>query len=85
MGSLSVSALLIAGGLGIGVHSFDLLLATLDQMSFTSATDVLAAVKGSKNDHVILDPNAAWFAVGSVLVKEWLYRISKSFIYITIP
>ena len=24
-----------------------------------------------------LNPNAAWFALASVLVKEWLYRASK--------
>lgn len=24
-----------------------------------------------------LDPNAAWFALASVLCKEWLYRITK--------
>jgi divalent metal cation (Fe/Co/Zn/Cd) transporter len=76
MGSLSVSALLIAGGLGIGIHSLELLLATLNQIPLTSATDAIAAVKRS-ND-TLLDPNAAWFALSSVLVKEWLYRISKS-------
>lgn len=61
IGSLSVSALLMAGGAGIGFHSFDLLLNTMDGTHNTSE----------------LDPNAAWFALGSVLVKEWLYRISK--------
>lgn len=80
MGSLSVSALLIAGGLGIGIHSLELLLATLNQIPLTSATDAIAAVKRS-ND-TLLDPNAAWFALSSVLVKEWLYRISKSIWFI---
>ncbi|GAA5803425.1 hypothetical protein HPULCUR_008907 [Helicostylum pulchrum] len=61
IGSLSVSALLMAGGAGIGFHSFDLLLNTMDGTHNTTE----------------LDPNAAWFALGSVLVKEWLYRISK--------
>lgn len=64
IGSLSVSALLMAGGAGIGFHSFDLFLNTLDGHQPTSD---------------VLDPNAAWFALGSVLVKEWLYRISKSY------
>lgn len=63
MGSLSVSAILIAGGLGIGAHSFELLLTTLQQQQQPSQQE-------------ILDPNAAWFALGSVLVKEWLYRIT---------
>lgn len=65
MGSLSVSAILIAGGFGIGVHSFELLLTTLQPQHEVSES------------HSILDPNAAWFALGSVLIKEWLYRISK--------
>lgn len=61
MGSLSVSGLLMAGGVGIGLHSFDLLLATMDGSVTTG----------------VLDPNAAWFALGSVFIKEWLYRISE--------
>ena len=27
--------------------------------------------------HGVLDPNAAWFALVSVIVKEWLYRVTK--------
>lgn len=71
MGSLSVSAILIAGGLGIGAHSFELLLTTLQPSQEVSESS-------SSSSHSVLDPNAAWFAIGSVLVKEWLYRISKS-------
>lgn len=62
IGSLSVSGLLVAGGAGIGLHSFDLLLSHLD-----------GSVSSGE-----LDPNAAWFALGSVMIKEWLYRISES-------
>ena len=25
----------------------------------------------------VLNPNAAWFALASVIIKEWLYRASK--------
>lgn len=33
---------------------------------------------GHAHTHVdVLDPNAAWFAALSVLLKEWLYRITK--------
>lgn len=28
------------------------------------------------DDAEIVDPNAMWFAAGSILVKEWLYRAS---------
>ncbi|KAG2204672.1 hypothetical protein INT47_011967 [Mucor saturninus] len=61
IGSLSVSGLLMGGGVGIGLHSFHLLLATLDGTLVSSGE---------------LDPNAAWFALGSVVIKEWLYRIT---------
>jgi divalent metal cation (Fe/Co/Zn/Cd) transporter len=86
-GSLSVSALLIAGGVGIGLHSFDLLLATLPQLGAQHLTDAATATvtSSAENSSMIsplssepLDPNAAWFALGSVLIKEWLYRASKS-------
>ncbi|KAI8876715.1 cation efflux protein [Backusella circina FSU 941] len=80
-GSLSVSALLIAGGLGIGLHSFDLLLATLPQHVALSDAATAAVTTSAENNAIMsplsseaLDPNAAWFALGSVLIKEWLYR-----------
>jgi divalent metal cation (Fe/Co/Zn/Cd) transporter len=25
----------------------------------------------------VLDPNAAWFALASVIIKEWMYRATK--------
>ena len=28
------------------------------------------------DDHDAVDPNAAWFALGGILIKEWLYRAS---------
>ncbi|KAK4518710.1 uncharacterized protein ATC70_008932 [Mucor velutinosus] len=96
VGSVTVSSLLLAGAVGIGWHSFDLLLATLQTagplVSDTTATVVAAAstnvaenaaptaaTAASSPPHVhghggVLDPNAAWFALASVLIKEWLYR-----------
>jgi divalent metal cation (Fe/Co/Zn/Cd) transporter len=70
-----VSGLLIAGGFGIGIHSFDLLWSTLHNQQDSS----------QQQQELLLDPNAAWFALGSVLVKEWLYRISKFSDYSTVP
>ena len=32
---------------------------------------------GHTHMHTV-DPNAAWFAAVSVLIKEWLYRITKN-------
>lgn len=91
-----MSSLLLAGAVGIGWHSFDLLLATLQTagplVSDTTATVVAAAstnvaenatpaaaAAAASPPHVhghggVLDPNAAWFALASVLIKEWLYR-----------
>lgn len=34
-------------------------------------------VHGAEHAHGVLDGNAAWFAAGSVVVKEWLYRATK--------
>ncbi|CEP15295.1 hypothetical protein [Parasitella parasitica] len=89
VGSVTVSSLLLAGAIGIGWHSFDLLLATL-QTAGPLASDAAAAaavVSSSAADSTaaasprhthghggVLDPNAAWFALVSVLIKEWLYR-----------
>lgn len=29
------------------------------------------------HDSPLLNPHAAWFALGSVVVKEWLYRLTN--------
>ncbi|KAI9482731.1 MAG: cation efflux family-domain-containing protein [Benjaminiella poitrasii] len=97
VGSVTVSSLLLAGAVGIGWHSFDLLLATL-QTSLPYAADTAATVATVASESVssstpsaaatatttsvghhhgnggVLDPNAAWFALASVIIKEWLYR-----------
>jgi divalent metal cation (Fe/Co/Zn/Cd) transporter len=49
-----------------------------------SQTDLSQAAAGHSHshshshDHSVLDPNAAWFALASVIIKETLYRASKS-------
>ncbi|KAI8138890.1 hypothetical protein BJV82DRAFT_522683 [Fennellomyces sp. T-0311] len=103
VGSLAISSLLIAGAIGIGVHSFDLLQITLNNASSIHVTQAVqetapvvldaqqqvvekpatgaaafAAIPSILHDHAShsseLNPNAAWIALSSVLVKEWLYR-----------
>lgn len=91
LGTTTVSFLLIGGALGIGFHSYHLL---MEALSGTVPTlppgqlhDILQHVAsvghhvpsvGHAHTHVdVLDPNAAWFAAVSVLLKEWLYRITK--------
>ncbi|KAH7913139.1 mitochondrial iron ion transporter, partial [Hygrophoropsis aurantiaca] len=91
LGTTTVSFLLIGGALGIGFHSYHLLIEALGStvstlppgtlhdilQSVTSAAHHVPVV-GHSHGHVdVLDPNAAWFAAVSVIAKEWLYRITK--------
>ncbi|KAF9244927.1 cation efflux protein, partial [Melanogaster broomeanus] len=91
LGTTTVSILLIGGALGIGFHSYHLLIEALSSSVPTlppgQLHDILQQVAsvghhvpviGHAHAHVdVLDPNAAWFAASSVLAKEWLYRITK--------
>ncbi|KDN37916.1 cation efflux protein [Tilletiaria anomala UBC 951] len=85
MGSLGVSLVLVAGAVGIGFHSYGLLLEAL-QPTLQNAPAAIQAIghftgsiahAGSSlhehGDAGTLDPNAMWFALLSVVVKEWLY------------
>lgn len=74
IGSLAVSSLLIAGAIGIGHHSYELLVELLPVEIPTNISELNGAIN-SANLHP-LNPNAAWFAAASVLVKEILFRIS---------
>ncbi|KAF9222543.1 hypothetical protein BS17DRAFT_708242 [Gyrodon lividus] len=91
LGTTTVSVLLIGGALGIGFHSYhfliDALSSTVSALPPGQLFDSLQHI-ASVGRHVptvghphtpvdVLDPNAAWFAAISVLVKEWLYRITK--------
>ncbi|TKY90178.1 hypothetical protein EX895_000176 [Sporisorium graminicola] len=96
MGSLGVSLVLVAGAVGIGFHSYGLLLEALQPtlqhapaalQAFGQFTGSLASAGGLLHDHHdhhgvasgeggagLLDPNAMWFALLSIVVKEWLYH-----------
>lgn len=96
MGSLGVSLVLVAGAVGIGFHSYGLLLEALQPtlqhapaaiQAFGHFTGSLTSSAGSllhDHDHShhvtsgegagVLDPNAMWFALLSIVVKEWLYH-----------
>lgn len=72
------------------MHSYHLLLTTLAALPQMNA-ELLASLDflphghvhggvdhdhaGGEGEHV--DARAMWFAAGSVVIKEWLYRISK--------
>jgi len=72
------------------MHSYHLLLTTLAAMPQMNA-ELLASLDflphghshgGTDHDHAngetdVIDARAMWFAAGSVVIKEWLYRISK--------
>ncbi|CAG8708451.1 17145_t:CDS:2, partial [Acaulospora morrowiae] len=73
VGSLAVSTLLIFGALGIGYHSYELLISVIPpDVSFD--LNSIGAIQDSFHQRPQLNPNAAWFATASVLVKEALYR-----------
>uniref|UniRef100_V5F2T9 Cation efflux protein transmembrane domain-containing protein n=2 Tax=Kalmanozyma brasiliensis (strain GHG001) TaxID=1365824 RepID=V5F2T9_KALBG len=85
MGSLGVSLVLVAGAVGIGFHSYALLVEALQPTlaSAPAAIQALGAWSGglahnfhdhAHNEGGLLDPNAMWFALLSIGVKEWLYR-----------
>ncbi|TFK74597.1 hypothetical protein BDN72DRAFT_759301 [Pluteus cervinus] len=87
VGTTTISLLLIGGALGIGFHSYHLLLHAFFETAATlppgMLQDILQAISqapapsiGHAHVHAV-DPNAAWFAAVSVVVKEWLYRITK--------
>ncbi|WWD08503.1 hypothetical protein V865_006615 [Kwoniella europaea PYCC6329] len=123
-GTLSVSVILVGGALGIGLHSYHLLLQTLLPYLETfppgtllnslghwlpssvpspllemfhshgpsalphehGTADAALSAHSHSHDHAghahgaeggaILNPHAAWFALGSVVIKEWLYRVT---------
>ncbi len=89
LGTTTISILLIGGALGIGVHSYHLLLATLSETIpsippgvlhdvLENVTTIAPELPVSEHSHVhSVDINAAWFAAGSVIVKEWLYWATK--------
>ncbi|KAF8967832.1 mitochondrial iron ion transporter [Flammula alnicola] len=88
LGTTTISLLLIGGALGIGFHSYHLLVVALSETAVTLPPghlhDILSYISSSAplpvvgHDHVhAMDVNAAWFAAGGVICKEWLYRITK--------
>jgi cation diffusion facilitator family transporter len=88
LGTTTVSLLLIGGALGIGFHSYHLLLGALGQTVSSLPPGLLhdlllrvtgmgPTIEGGRSVMQQLDPNAAWFAVVSIVSKEWLYRITK--------
>jgi hypothetical protein len=84
LGALGVSGLLLFGGIGMGVNGIDTLYTQLFAEHAHHAHEhshgLLGGLFGHNHSHgaSIPDLNAAWLAAGSIVVKEWLYRASKS-------
>ncbi|WVQ70502.1 hypothetical protein IAR50_000021 [Cryptococcus sp. DSM 104548] len=113
-GTLAVSVILVGGAVGIGLHSYHLLLQTLLpyletfppgtllrslaphlppsipspllELFHSHGPSALPHEHAGEHAHshgieaatsgAILNPHAAWFALASVVVKEWLYRLT---------
>lgn len=90
LGSLVVAVFLLLGGAGIGkpsgflspsrkdverhsdsgLHSYESL------RSFLWPDQHHPSASSHSHSHELVDPHAAWFALGSIAVKEYLYRKS---------
>lgn len=83
LGALGVSGLLLFGGMGIGLNGLDALYTQFFVDVAAHAHEHpggLFSFLGHGHSHgpAVPDLNAAWLAAGSIVVKEWLYRASKS-------
>ena len=88
LGALGVSSLLLFGGIGIGLNGLDALYtqffleAAAHAHEHAESAGGLFSFLGHSHDHghghALPDLNAAWLAAGSIVIKEWLYRASKS-------
>lgn len=90
VGTTTVSLLLIGGALGIGFHSYHLLLHALADaaatmpagpmhtmlVNVTSVAPDVPEILVDDHSHGV-DVNAAWFAALSIIAKEMLYRATK--------
>lgn len=70
LGSLGVSSLLLLGGIAMGYSS---LLHLIGDFAPQVAA-YLPHVHAHEHSHEIPSLNAAWLALGSIAIKEWLYR-----------
>ena len=86
IGALGVSGLLLFGGVFMGLNASQILLGQFypEIAEMIAHSAVLGHGHGHGHSHAhgvgALGPSihAAWLAGGSIIVKEWLYRASKS-------
>jgi hypothetical protein len=88
LGALGVSSLLLCGGVLMGLNAGQVLLSQFHPEAFEALAHWGLLVHGHSHGHdhgaEVLGPNinAAWVAAGSIVVKEWLYRASKSSLFL---
>ncbi|KAH0557172.1 hypothetical protein GP486_005036 [Trichoglossum hirsutum] len=75
LGSLGVSGILLVGGVLMGYHAIESLYFQFF-LDAASAVEHMSYSHGHSHSHVEFGPNvnAIWLALGSIVVKEWLYR-----------
>lgn len=78
LGSLGVSGMLLGGGLFMCFNSCEILYAHF-MLDAHAAAEFAAQSHGHGHSHGPISPslNAAWLALGTVVIKEWLYQASK--------
>lgn len=89
-GSLVVSGLLLAGGVYMAQHACGALyhqfFADAAHHAVESASHDHGVLGGHSHSHsaadLIPNINAAWLAAGSIVIKEYLYRISEGYHYL---
>lgn len=80
MGAVGVSAILILAGVGMAVNGFDAILTAFDlhlpsfMGQFGHSHSHGHAEVADKAEVQVANINAAWLAVASIGIKEWLYR-----------
>lgn len=76
LGSLGVSGMLLFGGCFMCFNSLEILYAHFF-LDAAAAAEAAAHGHGHSHDHGPPSLHAIWLALGTVLLKEWLYHASK--------
>jgi hypothetical protein len=86
LGSLGVSGMLLGGGLFMCYSSLTILYAHF-MLDPHEAAELLAHAHSHGHGHGHAGPSlhAAWLALGTVAIKEWLYQASMSFPLLPFP
>lgn len=76
LGSLGVSGMLLGGGVFMCLNSSEILYAHF-MLDAHAAAEAAAHAHGHSHGAAVPSLHAAWLALGTVLLKEWLYQKSE--------